>query len=317
MGVALTSATACSVSDSALSNPEPEPVEAVVETATNGAGSQDDTETSGSVDVDQEEHTLTDSMDEPDTGDSHEPEVDKRVIIPNAAPVPPGAALDISASMPVPGESFNFNVCTAAYSFSLEDGRNIAVTASHCARVGDTVWAGSDDGNFTFPAEPIGKVIYSDLYDDHTHKLDVSFIELNDNANWVTYHTDGELNTAIADNIGALPEHVCKLGRSTGKTCGEVTHSSQVGTLHATEGELQSSAARAKVCGRSGDSGGPVFGNVDGHTVIVGLVSGTTTKLEEAQTCSDAEEMEMSFTAVVDVQRLVREVLGTPAASYT
>ncbi|AVH88726.1 Trypsin [Corynebacterium camporealensis] len=96
----------------------------------------------------------------------------------NVAPLPPGTALDISAHEPTPGSSFNFQICTAAWSFQLEDGRTIAVTASHCAQEGETVWAGNQDGRFEYPSEPIGKVIYSDLYAEDSHGLDVAFVEL-------------------------------------------------------------------------------------------------------------------------------------------
>lgn len=239
------------------------------------------------------------------------------IVAPSEAPLPPGAALDISSTYPTPGESFNFNVCTAAYSFTLEDGRSIGVTASHCAREGDLVWAGAADGEFIFPAEPIGEVIHSDLYAVNSNKLDVAFIELNDNAQWATYHFTRQMETQFAAGLDELPNRVCKLGRSTGQTCGEVTHYSQLGRLHSPDGELESSAARAAVCGRTGDSGGPVFGTVDGREVIVGLVSGTTEKLEEHQTCETAGQgMEMSFTTTTDVQHVVEEVLGVRVASY-
>lgn len=97
---------------------------------------------------------------------------------PDASPVPPGAALDISAMQPVPGEAFDFNLCTVAWSFVLDDARTIAVTASHCGEPGDTVWAGAADGEFVYPSEPVGTIIYSDLSSPDTHQLDFALVEI-------------------------------------------------------------------------------------------------------------------------------------------
>ena len=97
---------------------------------------------------------------------------------PGDSPVPPGAALDISALEPVPGEYFDYSLCTAAWSFVLDSSRTIAVTAAHCGEPGDTVWAGNAEGEFTYPAEPVGTVVYSDLSAPDTHGLDLSLIHI-------------------------------------------------------------------------------------------------------------------------------------------
>ena len=72
---------------------------------------------------------------------------------PAVVPVPPGAALNLTTSDPQPGEYFNFQSCTAAWSFALADGRTIAVTASHCGKPGDKVWAGTQEA--ISPTQPI------------------------------------------------------------------------------------------------------------------------------------------------------------------
>lgn len=103
---------------------------------------------------------------------------------PAAAPLAPGTALDLSGDEPRPGAYFNYQSCTAAWSFTLADARTIAVTASHCGKPGDKVWAGTADGDFSYPAEPIGEVIYSDFYSEDSHDLDVAFIEITGSAEY-------------------------------------------------------------------------------------------------------------------------------------
>lgn len=234
-----------------------------------------------------------------------------RLAEPAYSPLPPGTAIDLSAREPVPGEYFNFQVCTVAYSFTLTDGRRIAVTASHCGKQGDHVWAGSSTEEFIYPADPIGTVIYSDLYSERTSNLDVALIELTNAP--LEYDTNLTLETRVADVLDTLPEQVCKYGRVTGQTCGELTHVPELSKLNAGDATLESESARARVCAKSGDSGGPVFGNVAGQQVIVGLVSGTTRRLEQSSSCDGVTDVELSFTAATEIQQLIRDVLGEQA----
>jgi len=255
------------------------------------------------------------ALDNPDgTAQDAEPAPGLSSYKPALSPLPPGTAIDISGQVPTPGTSFNFQVCTAAWSFQLEDGRSIAVTASHCAKPGEKVWAGVQSGEFRYPAEPIGEVIYSDLYAQPTHDLDVAFIELYRDAE---YYTPEWMGTEIAQSLEHLPSQVCKLGRSTGQTCGHLSHDTQPSKLLAGEDSLESNAASALVCAAAGDAGGPVYASLPQGPVIVGLVSGTNRHLEPGETCPtrDAigQEIEMSFTPASDIDALIRQVLVTPA----
>lgn len=240
-------------------------------------------------------------------------------VMPRYAPLPPGTAIDIASQAPVPGEYFNYQICTVAYSFSTVDGRDFAVTASHCGKEGDLVWAGNSDNRFTFPSEPVGRVIYSDLYSGDTSNLDVALIEITGQA---SYYTPHPMETAVATRMETLPDTVCKVGRITGQTCGKLTHEASLGQLNADGERLRTEAARAEVCARTGDSGGPVYADIDGRQVIVGLVSGTTRRLLEGETCDNAAPMELSFTPITSVQRLVEQRVGpvallSPAESGT
>lgn len=230
-----------------------------------------------------------------------------------ASPMPAGTAIDISSDYPVPGEYFDFNHCTAAYSFTLVGGRSFAVTASHCGKEGDIVWAGNQDGSFTFPADPVGTVVYSDLFAPGTRNLDVALIELNGLG---IFDTPQTVDNTVATQLNELPPEVCKLGRMTGITCGQVTHQPALGRLNTGEHEVDSESARAQVCARTGDSGGPVFAEIDGRSVIVGLVSGTSRLLEKGQSCDGVTDIDLSFTSAIEIQRLAEEILG-PIDKYS
>lgn len=232
------------------------------------------------------------------------------VLTPAYSPLSPGTAIDISEDYPQPGEYFNFSYCTVAYSFSTEDGRSFAVTASHCGQEGDLVWAGTADNSFAFPAEPIGTFVYSSLFTENEENLDIGLIELNGNV--VNVYSPREMETHVAGRLDRMPDYVCKMGRMTYQTCGDLTHQSASSILRFGDQEIRSTAARAEVCARNGDSGGPVFAMVDGRDIIVGLVSGTTEHMDEGQTCADVANMEMSFVSILDIQTVLGQLLDSP-----
>lgn len=258
---------------------------------------------------------------------SQEPQPQMRIIHPVHSPLAPGAPIDISTRMPAPGEQFHYNICTVAYSFTTEDGTGYAITASHCGQQGDLVWAGQANNRFQWPAEPIGTFIYSDLYTPGTSDLDIAIIELNPNAYEASLAGGAEaavnpMPTAIAERLDFLPEHVCKTGRITGETCGNTTASQALGKLNTHDGAvLNARSARAALCATTGDSGGPVYANIDGERVIVGLVSGTTTQqathqchLEEAGADAGAE-ISVSYTPATEFQRIIANVVPQVAAT--
>lgn len=229
---------------------------------------------------------------------------------PGDSPVPPGAALDISALEPVPGEYFDYSLCTAAWSFVLDSGRTMAVTAAHCGEPGDTVWAGNAEGEFTYPAEPVGTVVYSDLSAADTHGLDFALVEITRPAE---FYTPREMGTQIATEEGSLPDSVCKLGRVTAETCGPLTHAEGHSKLTIEDRSVDTVAARAQVCSQQGDSGAPVYGAPgtpeDGR--IVGVLSGTTGDAGDAEADCAAEPAEdMSFTVAADIEAVLPEILA-------
>lgn len=284
----------------ACSAPFADPVQSPADGATSDMG-EENTEDSPVADAASEEELQV----------PREPiELADATLTPEYSPLAPGTAIDISAGYPQSGQYFNFSYCTVAYSFSTEDGRSFAVTASHCGEEGNLVWAGTPDNTFGYPAEPIGTFIYSSLYSDGAKNLDIGLIELN--GNLANIYAPQEMDTHIAGRMEALPDYVCKMGRMTYQTCGDLTHQSASSILRYGEEEISSTAARAAVCARNGDSGGPVYAMVEGQDIIVGLVSGTTVHMEEGQTCADVGEMELSFVSILDIHAVLDQLLDSP-----
>ena len=201
------------------------------------------------------------------------------------------------------------SLCTVAWSFVLDDARTIAVTASHCGEPGDTVWAGAADGEFVYPAEPVGTIIYSDLSAPETHQLDFALVEITREAEF--YVPRDMPTTVVAADEHMLPDSVCKLGRITGETCGPLTHREGQGKLQFDDRTVETVAARAQVCSTHGDSGAPVYGAQGSpyEDVIVGVLSGTTDAAASSEGCADGSEAQMSFTPASKIEELLPEIL--------
>ena len=229
---------------------------------------------------------------------------------PGASPVPPGAAVDITGTQPVPGEDFYVSQCTVAWSFVLDDARTIAVTASHCGEPGDTVWAGTADGEFAYPAEPVGTIIYSDLSSPDTHHLDFALVEITRQAEF--YAPQAMDTRVVVAGQEELPDEVCKLGRITGETCGPLMQSEEFGKLKFDGRTVDTISASAQVCSTHGDSGAPVFGAPGSpyEGVIVGVLSGATDVAAGSGGCEHGSETEISFTPASDIEALLPEILA-------
>lgn len=233
------------------------------------------------------------------------------VIWPLSQPLPPGTALDISGQVPTPGQQFDYKVCTAAYSFSLPDGRRFAITAAHCGQIGDSVWAGSADGSFIYPADPMGTIVYSGLEPAGANlQLDIALVELV-NIPEVIY-TPQWIDAGLATQLSGYPPVLCKLGRITDYTCGDFVQDVSVTNLNTQSGTVEARAALAAICAKTGDSGGAVFGEVEGHQTVVGIVSGTTRSLGPEENCAQPQDLRLAFTPMTEVLAHLEVFLGTP-----
>lgn len=153
----------------------------------------------------------------------------------------PGAARAATAPIPLGGGSGilileggnSASACTLTTIGHAKTGQLIGITAGHCGQVGQKVLSESDSNR-----GQAGTITYSDP------KTDVAIIEFNNNV--VPQRTVGGLTIKSIDTrpIG-FPTIACKLGRTTGKTCGVAWFSD--GASHFSQ-----------MCVIEGDSGSPV-----------------------------------------------------------
>ena len=198
------------------------------------------------------------------------------VLVPAFAPWAPGTKIQVTDHYPAPGEQFTAQSCTVAFSFTGQDGRAYAVTAGHCGHEGDLVWPTNASTAFDYASE-VGRFIFSGLYSRQTPETkgaDVGIIEITDTQRYMDL-VGAPIPTGIGDNLGPV-ERVCKTGATTGYTCGAFEATERVQIVNVEPGvEDETYGDIAAVCAASGDSGGPVFADVNGRATIIGVVSGT------------------------------------------
>ncbi|WP_257160084.1 S1 family peptidase [Corynebacterium cystitidis] len=237
------------------------------------------------------------------------------VLTPASAPWAPGTLIQLTDFYPQPGQTFTAQSCTVAFSFTGEDGRAYAVTAGHCGKVGDLVWPTNATHAEDYRVEA-GTFIYSGMQPPGTEgaggtgqNIDIGIIEITDPSRAMEVVGDA-IPTGLVVDLHTELIDVCKTGGTTGYTCGQFGQPNQIqlvtddsGTTIETRGDL------AQVCAAKGDSGGPVFTEVNGRAAIIGVVSGTEAgiNVEDCAT-EESQSMLMSYTnmdATLDVIRTV------------
>ncbi len=174
-------------------------------------------------------------------------------VVVSIGSAPPAAA----DGPPMPGIEIDgdTNSCTAGFAARGPDGFYL-MTSGHCDRDAGAQWTYGDD-------EPLGYMAASE--NDDSQELDAAIIRL-----------DPDLGPPIGDIAGGyvvsgfldgsqLPvgTPICKVGATTGETCGEVT-------------SVDGLVAETSVFSLHGDSGSPGFvKNPDGTVSAVGLLSGS------------------------------------------
>ncbi len=231
------------------------------------------------------------------------------------SPWTPGTTMHLTTDYPQPGVPFEVSECTVAFGFSDDDGNAYAVTASHCGSVGDLVWP-TDASTVHDYASEVGRVIYSDL--DHPTEVnhDIGIIEVTDPYRMMTFAGDGQQPSLIAGgerfaDHAATPEQACKIGGTTGLTCGP-TGPIQRQQLYDEDGSfVLTEGATANICAAKGDSGGPIVGEIDGISVILGLLSGTRTPDAPDVDCGEpgSELMTVAYTPAATIVETIREVV--------
>ena len=241
-------------------------------------------------------------------------ELPNNVLMPAFAPWAPGTKIQSTDHYPEPGEHFTAQSCTAAFSFTGGDGRAYAVTAGHCGKEGDLVWPTNAHTAVDY-AQEVGHFVFSGLYSagsPETQGVDVGIIEITDTDRYMEV-IGAPIPTGIADGIGNV-QRVCKTGATTGYTCGEfeATQRVQIVNLN-TDEEKETFGDIASVCAASGDSGGPVFSEVNGRATIIGVVSGTEAGRSGEECWEGMENPKlMSYSNVEQIMAVINFAVADP-----
>ena len=236
---------------------------------------------------------------------------DNDIRVPAFALWAPGTRIQSTDHKPAPGESFTAQSCTTALSFTDTAGQHYAVTAGHCGRVGDLVWPTNATHAYDYARE-VGHFIYSGLYSGDGSKadgVDIGIIQITDPERYM--EVIGEpIPTGIAEHIPPV-ERVCKTGATTGYTCGEFVDTQRVQIVNAgADEDRETFGDIASVCAAAGDSGGPVFTEVNGRAVIIGVVSGTEAGRSEEECWEGMDNPKlMSYSNVEQLMTVINHVV--------
>lgn len=236
------------------------------------------------------------------------------VRMPSFALWAPGTLIQSTHDYPTPGESFTAQSCTVAFSFSNPEGRNFAVTAGHCGREGDLVWPTNAATAQDYSREA-GRFIYSGLYSPGAPDIDVGIIEITDPERYMDL-VGAPIETGIVDGGAEPAQRICKTGGTTGYTCGAFRESGRVQIITTDADETRETKGDiAAVCAAKGDSGGPVFQEINGRGAIIGVVSGTEAG-RSAEECYEGMENPrlMSYSNIDQTMQVVNAVV--PDASW-
>ncbi|SDR84644.1 trypsin-like serine protease [Corynebacterium timonense] len=258
----------------------------------------------------QEERNAREEVQTPAPAEPAPPEQSANVVrVPQFALWAPGTLIQSTDHYPQAGESFTAQTCTVAFSFSNAEGRNFAVTAGHCGREGDLVWPTNATTALDYATEA-GRFIYSGLYSPGAPNIDVGIIEITDPDRYMDL-VGAPIETGIAEDIPSPLSTVCKTGGTTGYTCGPFEDAGrvQIITTDADE-ERETRGDIAAVCAQKGDSGGPVFRDVNGRATIIGVVSGTEAGRAEEECYEGMENpRRMSYSSVEQTMQVVDSVV--------
>ncbi|WIM67023.1 S1 family peptidase [Corynebacterium breve] len=236
------------------------------------------------------------------------------VLAPAVAPWAPGTKIQSTDHYPQPGEQFTAQSCTVAFSFTGEDGRAFAVTAGHCGHEGHLVWPTNASTAVDYATEA-GRFIYSGMYSAPTPELpggvDIGIIEITDPTRAMEVVGDA-IPTGLVVQLAQPLVNVCKTGATTGYTCGLFDQANSIQLVINDVGEeVETRGDIAAVCAAKGDSGGPVFTEVNGRAAIIGVVSGTEAGAPQTD-CSNPDESNliMSYASMEQALAVIDVIVG-------
>lgn len=179
--------------------------------------------------------------------------------------------------------------CTSAFTMVINSGLNAGLaqgsTAGHCGETGETAWGGP------FYGVPIGttnsNTFFCCLPTSNGDGQLIGFVNQLDATNlmYVNSTLDRWVNTHVPDSSMGVGAYLCKSGKTTGATCGNVTVAPPVTIYNVTYFDFHSGQYKTKNIGElgcvdanadSGDSGGPVYtpsGNDPYYAGAAGIVS--------------------------------------------
>lgn len=151
---------------------------------------------------------------------------------------------------------------------------------------------------------------YSGLYSEGAPDIDVAVIEITDPQRYMSLVGD-PIETGIAQDLATPPGYICKTGGTTGYTCGHFQETGRVQII-TTDSDVtrETKGDIAAVCAAKGDSGGPVFQDVNGRATIIGVVSGTEAgrSAEECYEGMDNPRL-MSYSNVDQTMQVINAVV--------
>ncbi|AIT61517.1 hypothetical protein [Corynebacterium doosanense] len=240
-------------------------------------------------------------------------------VTPAYSPWAPGSTFHLTTEYPQPGVSFSATECTAAFSFDGADGRMYAVTASHCGSVGDLLWP-SDGSTMADYTVELGRVIYSGLDqapapDDEGRVPDVAIVEIFNPGRPMVTGGEPPVDTVLANLPPEATGQACKIGGTTGITCGDLGLRGEhyIMVDPETDAEVRTVGDTAYLCAQRGDSGGPVTAGVAGHTAVVGLVSGTREDAQGSPECNgdgiSAPAGAIAYASMAQIREIIAQVV--------
>lgn len=209
------------------------------------------------------------------------------------------------------GEKLYYDSCTVAFSLPGKKGFPFAVTAGHCGKVGDKVYASPNGEGMP---QYLGTIRISSIssYDKTTNKKagDWSLISLDVKATHPPYPT----MVPLAINIGSIQEgtRLCKYGSTSKYNCGRKTATGVSASIKSTDPNkpdenLTALQDAVSLCALPGDSGGPIFAK----NGIVGVLSATKiTGDMNVSSCDNVpkEDIEAFYVPVEEVLKEIKAV---------